>query len=147
MKPSVDAERPQTPAPNSCIARLLEIVVFPAPQYLPAPSSLSTRPEPSWAALPLTGTSPQSVVLHVLWAVGEPSWAPATAAERLLEHVDDALVLRRARALLRVVTRHRIDPSHARAFATISMALRLLESHVPVSAHNAQMHGIDGTRR
>jgi hypothetical protein len=86
------------------------------------------------------------VVLHVLRAVDEPSWAPVPAAERLLEHVHDALVLRRARALLRVVTRHRINPSHARAFATISMAINRLESRLPASVHGAQAHLVDGVR-
>jgi hypothetical protein len=58
-----------------------------------------------------------------------------------LKHVDDALVLRRSRALLRVVTRHRIDPSHARAFATITMALNRLEEHRPAPSPGTQARG------
>jgi hypothetical protein len=46
---------------------------------------------------------------------------------RTHDEVDDPVVLRRARALLRIVTRERIIPSHARAFATITMALNRLE--------------------
>lgn len=115
--------------------------MFPATQSVPAPPSLGIRPEPDWPRQPITGLSPQRVVLHLLRAVGEPSWAPVPAAEGLLEHVDDPLVLRRARALLRVVTRHRINPSHARAFATISMAINLLEDSRAPSATSTLMPG------
>ena len=101
--------------------------MFPVSQSVSGPSSRSTRGEPGGAGQPNRDASPQSVVLHLLRAVREPAWAPPQAAERLLEHVDDALVLRRARAMLRVVRRHRMDPSHARAFATITMALNRLE--------------------
>ena len=71
--------------------------------------------------------SPQGVVIHLLRQVMEPSWAPGPAAEVLLQGVDDDQVLRRARALLRIATRERIVPSHARAFATVTMALHQLE--------------------
>ena len=71
--------------------------------------------------------SPQGVVIHLLRHVMEPSWSPGPAADLLLEGVDDDRVLRRARALLRIATRERIVPSHARAFATVTMALHRLE--------------------
>jgi hypothetical protein len=71
--------------------------------------------------------SPQGVVIHLLRQVMEPSWAPGPAADALLQGVDDDRVLRRARALLRIATRERIVPAHARAFATVTMALHRLE--------------------
>ncbi|TPG16318.1 hypothetical protein EAH86_14090 [Pedococcus bigeumensis] len=89
----------------------------------------------------MTDRSLQSLVLHLLRSVGGPSWAPARAADRLLEQVDDALALRRARALLHVVSRNRIDPSHARAFATITMALNRLEHPRSPASPSTQAHG------
>ncbi|MFC8500916.1 hypothetical protein ACFUC1_01050 [Pedococcus sp. NPDC057267] len=71
--------------------------------------------------------SPQGVVVHLLRHVMDPSWAPGPAAAVLLRDVDDDRLLRRARALLRIATRERIVPSHVRAFATVTMALHLLE--------------------
>lgn len=100
--------------------------MFPAQLSIPVNTSLPTGTEPGWAHQPVTSTSPHAVVIHVLRAVGDPAWAPGPAAELLLEQVDDALVLRRARALLRIVTQHRIDVTHARAFATITLALNRL---------------------
>jgi hypothetical protein len=88
----------------------------------------------------------QSVVLRLLRSVREPSWAPALAADRLLEQVDDALALRRARALLHVVSRHRIDPAHARAFATITIALNRLEDTPSPASPSTQAHGANGVR-
>lgn len=71
--------------------------------------------------------SPQLVLIHVLRQVMEPSWAPGPAAEHLLCRVEDPLVLRQARALLRIVTRRRVIPAHLRAYATITMAMNRLE--------------------
>jgi len=102
-------------------------------QRLRARTSRATAPEPSWVRLPSSTQSPQDVVRRVLRAVREPSWAPDTSARDLVRDIDDALVLRRARALLRVVTRHQINPTHARAFATISMALDQLEERLASS--------------
>ena len=95
---------------------------------LPTRQPLPSLPVP--AAGRAAGTalrSPQAVVIHLLRHVMEPSWAPGPAAAVLLRDVDDDRVLRRARALLRIATRERIVPSHARAFATVTMALHQLE--------------------
>ncbi|WP_460938967.1 hypothetical protein [Phycicoccus ginsengisoli] len=67
------------------------------------------------------------MVIHLLRQVMEPSWSPGPAAEALLQGVDDDRVLRHARVLLRIATRERIVPAHARAFATVTMALHRLE--------------------
>ena len=125
--------------------RFLEIVLFPATRPLPLRHSSAIALSPQ-GRQDITRTSPQSVVLHVLRAVGEPAWAPAQAAEHLLQQVDDALVLRRARALLRVVTRARINPAHARAFATITLALDRLEDHRHTPSITTPTCGAHGVR-
>ena len=95
---------------------------------LPTRQPLPTLPVPAAAGgVGLELRSPQGVVIHLLRHVMEPSWAPGPAAAVLLRDVDDDRVLRRARALLRIATRERIVPSHARAFATVTMALHRLE--------------------
>lgn len=95
---------------------------------LPTRQPLPTLPMPTAArGAGLDLRSPQGVVIHLLRHVMEPSWAPGPAAATLLQDVDDDRVLRRARALLRIATRERIVPSHARAFATVTMALHQLE--------------------
>ena len=95
---------------------------------LPTRQPLPSLPVPAGVrGATLDLRSPQGVVIHLLRQVMEPSWAPGPAAEVLLQGVDDDQVLRRARALLRIATRERIVPSHARAFATVTMALHQLE--------------------
>jgi hypothetical protein len=81
--------------------------------------------------------SPQSVLIHVLRQVMEPSWAPGSAAEQLLGEVQDPLVLRQARALLRIVTRRRVITAHLRAYATITLAMNRLEDDRRARLHTS----------
>lgn len=70
--------------------------------------------------------SPQWVVVWVLRSVLDPDWEPASSAAELVERTSDPVVLRRAQARLRTVARHRGTVRHARAIATLDVALELV---------------------
>lgn len=101
--------------------------MFPALPSALTPTAPGPCLEVTGTGSPGPGTSAQSVVIHLLRTVDDPTWAPAPAADRLARDVDDPQLLRRARALLRVVTRQRISRSHARTFATLSLAINQIE--------------------
>lgn len=110
---------------------------MPTTERLRVVASVSGPVEQRRVARSIPAGSPGWVVLAVVRAVLEPSWAPIDAAQALLVDVDDLQVLRRARARLRAASEDRMTLCVARALATLNTAVGLLEGDGDVRATDA----------